>query len=541
MPTLTLDGKTVTVEPGATILEAAEKLGIRIPTLCHLRGLPPFTTCMVCLVKVQGMARLLPSCATKAHDGMVVESESDDVRAARRTALELLLSDHLGDCVGPCQSACPAHMDIPLMIRQLAAGQWRDAIATVKEQIALPAVLGRICPEICERGCRRAQVDAPIGICRLKRFAADVDLASGSPYAPDCKADTGRKVAIVGAGPAGLSAAWYLRREGCGCVVFDEHDRPGGQLRAGVDRERLPLDALDAEIAAITRLGVEFRGATRIADWTALDALRREFDAVLLACGEITAEQADALGLSLRGRGLQVDSRTLETPVAGVFAAGSMVTPSRHAVRAGALGRRAALTIARRLRGEAGVVEERPYTVHIGRLHDCEIPMFRAEGSPAARVQPAGGAFAGFEKAEMQIETARCLHCDCDKLHSCDLRRHSAEYDASGARFKGERRPYEKEFTHPHVVFEPGKCIGCGRCVAIAAKAEEKLGLAFQGRGFTMRVKVPFDESIAAGLTVVARECADACPTAALSWRERGVSDQWTVRQGSGPADPQTL
>ena len=521
MPTLTIDSKTVTVEPGATILDAAAKLGIHIPTLCHLRGFPPFTTCMVCLVKVQGIARLLPSCATRAHDGMIVESESDDVRAARRTALELLLSDHLGDCVGPCQSTCPAHMEIPLMIRQLAVGQWREAIVTVKEHIALPAVLGRICPEICERGCRLAQLDGPVGICRLKRFAADMDLASGAPYVPDCKADTGRKVAIVGAGPAGLSAAWYLRREGCACVLFDEHDQPGGQLRQGVDRERLPLNTLEAEIATITRQGVTFTGASRVADRAALDALRGEFNAVLLACGEITAAQAGAWGLSMKGKGLQVDAHSLETSVAGVYAAGSIVIPTRHAVRAGALGRRAALTIARRLRGEMAELEERPYTVHIGRLHDCEIPLVKPEGSGAARVQPTGGAAAGFEKAEMEAETARCLHCDCDKLHSCDLRRYAADYDASGVKFKGERRQYARELTHPNIVFEPGKCISCGRCVAIAAKAGEKLGMSVQGRGFTMRVMVPFDESMAAGLAVAARECANACPTAALSWRDR--------------------
>ncbi len=520
MPTLTIDNRTVTVEPGATILEAAEKLGIHIPTLCYLREFAPFTTCMVCLVKVQGIARLLPSCATKAHEGMVVESESDDVRSARRTALELLLSDHLGDCVGPCQSTCPAHMEIPLMIRQLAAGQMRDAIITVKEHIALPAVLGRICPEICERGCRRVQLDNAVGICRLKRYAADVDLASGAPYAPELKSDTGRNVAIIGAGPAGLSAAWYLRREGCRCVVFDDHDQPGGQLREGVDRKRLPLDVLDAEIATLTHLGAEFRGRSRITDRAEFDALRGRFDAVLLACGEISAERAAEWGLSYRTKGLQVDANTLETTVAGVFAAGSMVTPSRHAVRAVASGRFAALTIARRLRGEPGVVEDRPYTVHIGRLHDCEIPFARTEGSPAGRVEPAGGTTAGFEKAEMIIETARCLHCDCLRLHSCDLRQHSADYDASTARFKGQRRQIEKECTHPNIVFEAGKCISCGRCVAIAAKAEEKLGVAFHGRGFTMRIKVPFDESVAAGLTVAARDCAKNCPTAALSWKD---------------------
>src|SRR4030042_669968 len=143
MPRLVIDGRDVEVPAGATVLEAARRLGLDIPTLCYLEGLPAATSCMACVVKVAGRDGLVPSCATRAEDGMRVESETEEVREARRAALELLLGDHLGDCIGPCHGACPAHMDIPRMIREIARGDLRAAIATVKARIALPAVLGR--------------------------------------------------------------------------------------------------------------------------------------------------------------------------------------------------------------------------------------------------------------------------------------------------------------------------------------------------------------------------------------------------------------
>src|SRR3972149_9846484 len=131
MPRLTIDNREVEPAAGSTILDAAAKLGIDIPTLCFLKDLDPSTSCMVCVVKIAGLPSLVPACATIATDDMKVESDSERVREARRAALELLLSDHLGDCMGPCQMTCPARMDIPLMIRHIAAGRLADAIATV--------------------------------------------------------------------------------------------------------------------------------------------------------------------------------------------------------------------------------------------------------------------------------------------------------------------------------------------------------------------------------------------------------------------------
>ena len=221
-------------------------MGIEIPTLCYSRQCEPSTSCLVCLVKLLPSGRMVPACATPVAEGMQVESETDEIHAVRRSTLELLLSDHLGDCVAPCSFGCPAQMNIPQMLRQIAAGQLREALITVKADIALPAVLGRICPAPCEKVCRRGNLDGAIAICELKRIVADVDLASAEPYLPPCRPASGKRVAIVGGGPAGLAAAYYLAQGGHACTIFDDTDTLGGMFGREIPAEKLPREVLRA-------------------------------------------------------------------------------------------------------------------------------------------------------------------------------------------------------------------------------------------------------------------------------------------------------
>ena len=317
---LTIDGKGVEVERGATILDAARKLGIEIPTMCHADGVPPAGSCFLCVVRVAERRNLVPSCVAPAGEGMDVTTRSDEIHAARKAALELLLSDHVGDCVAPCTLACPAGMDIPAMIRHIRAGDPRAALAVIRERIPFAGALGRICPRYCERVCRRADLDEPISICALKRFPADVEMAEklkepcegsykpsqglyepsqGLQSLPPCKPPTGKRVAIIGAGPAGLSAAFYLLQNGHACVVFDAGAEPGGMFRYGVPEFRLPKRALEAEISVIRRLGAEFRMNRRLGEDLDLSALRREHDAVLLTPGAAMAGELNCEGAAL--------------------------------------------------------------------------------------------------------------------------------------------------------------------------------------------------------------------------------------------------
>ncbi|MBN2508101.1 MAG: FAD-dependent oxidoreductase [Verrucomicrobia bacterium] len=282
---LTIDGRPVQVDPGQTVLDAARKLGIAIPTLCHVDGFPPAASCFVCAVKIEGRPNLWPACALPATEGMVVINDADEVRDARKTALELLLSDHTGDCIGPCRLGCPARLDIPNFISRIAAGDSRRANAIVTDDLTLPASLGRICPRLCEQRCRRCDLEQALSIRNLHRFAADQQRDAGLPHLPPKDPPTGKRVAIVGAGPAGLAAAYHLLRRGHDAVLLDAHPLAGGMLRYGIPEFRLPRRVLDAEIGVIQKLGGQLRLGVRLGQDVTLDNLRREFDAVFLAVG----------------------------------------------------------------------------------------------------------------------------------------------------------------------------------------------------------------------------------------------------------------
>jgi len=514
MPTITIDQRALTVADDVTILTAARQAGIPIPTLCHLEGCSPSTSCMVCVVKVQGQRHLLPACATVVRDGMVIESESDEVRSARRTALELLLSDHLGDCRGPCQAACPAHADLPAICRAINAGQSAEAIILLTARIPLPGVMGYICPAPCEKGCRRAQWDSAVALRDLERLVGEARLAAPAPL--NLPALTGKCVAIAGAGPAGLSAAYYLRHLGIAATLFDSHDAPGGMLRTIFSEEQLPRRVLDGEIAAILATGVAFYPRMHVGREVTLETLRTDYDAVLLATGQHRADDVPVLEGNDHGNGITVDRETLMTGMRGVFAVGSAVAPVRQAIRAIAEGRVAARAIAVYLLGLKLFPHDRPLSVsHIGRLTSAELAQLLELANPAARSIPGASDTA-------TSEAARCLHCDCRKLAECRLLAASLTFSASQQAFRGRspRRVFTWDVSHADAIYEPGKCIACGLCIQLAERYRDALGLTFIGRGFTVRVAVPDEAPLAAALREATQACVDACPTGALAYRK---------------------
>ena len=157
-----------------------------IPTLCHDPKLPPYGSCYLCVVEVEGLEKLIPSCASPVSDGMVIHTDNARIRQSRKTALELLLSNHYADCLGPCTRTCPAGVDVQGYIALMAAGRYREAVKLIKEKNPLPIVCGRVCVRECEAACRRNMVDEPVGIDYLKRYAADIDMGfhqslSGNP------------------------------------------------------------------------------------------------------------------------------------------------------------------------------------------------------------------------------------------------------------------------------------------------------------------------------------------------------------------------
>jgi len=680
MVRLTIDGRDTMVEEGATILDAARGLGIRIPTLCHVENFPPSASCFLCAVQVEGRASLSPSCAIPAADGMVVFTNSDEVRASRKMALELLLSDHVGDCIGPCRTGCPARFDIPGFLTQLGGGNLRRSAEIASDFLTLPAALGRICPRLCEQQCHRCETGESLSVGNLHRFTADRDMASEARYIPRREKSSGKRVAIVGSGPAGLGAAYHLLRRGHAAIIFDAHPEPGGMLRWGIPAFRLPRKVLAQEIDLIRALGCDFRMRKRLGADFSLEDLRREYDAVFLAIGaqgsrgldcrgeelafpavdflaqvagghrpaigekvlilgggnsamdasrtavriggkqvkvlyrrtrrempclmsEVEAAEAEGVqletliapvslmrsgdggfrltcvrmelgapdetgrarpvpipgsefaleascviaaigqtveagtlgdgGLRLSRRGIAVNPGTLTTNLAGVFAGGDAVTGADLAVRAVASGRLAAVCIDQYLGGRPVHGDPEMVTVLMSKLDEAELAEFfrEIEASPRApmpelplesRLSSFGEVELGFPAEVAVREAGRCMKCGCWKATTCQLRQYATEYGADPLRFAGARRKFQRDMSHPEIVYEPGKCILCGACVTAAAAAGDGLGLAIVGRGFESSVAVPLRGTMIEALPTAARRAADVCPTGAFAVKDSG-------------------
>ncbi len=280
----TIDGKEIVAENGITILEAATKNGIEIPTLCYHESVALYGACGICTVEAEGMPKLLRACSAKASDGMVIHTDSERVKKSRKIALELLMSDHTGDCIGPCSLNCPAGTDCQGYVKLISEGKFHEAVALIKEKLPLPASIGRVCPHPCEAACRRQMVEDSISIAYLKAFAADEDMKENT-YVPEVAENTGKKVAIIGGGPAGLTAAYFLRTKGHSVTIFDAMPQMGGMLRYGIPEYRLPKKVVEAEVNQIASLGVEMKNNVKIGKDITLEDLRNNHDAVLVAIG----------------------------------------------------------------------------------------------------------------------------------------------------------------------------------------------------------------------------------------------------------------
>lgn len=284
MLNLTINGKNITVEKGTTILQAARDNGIYIPTLCYDDAVKVYGACGLCVVEAEGIPKLLRSCSAKCSDGMVVNTESKRVVQSRKIAMELLMSAHDGDCVAPCQLNCPARTDCQGYVGLIANGEYEAALKLIKNKVSLPASIGRVCPHPCETACRRGKVDEAINIAQLKAFAADMDLNSES-YLPEKSAPTGKKIAIIGGGPAGLTAAYRLAISGHEVTVYDMMEKMGGMLRYGIPQYRLPKEVLDKEIAIIEKLGVKMINGVKLGKDFTVASLKEKNDAVIVAVG----------------------------------------------------------------------------------------------------------------------------------------------------------------------------------------------------------------------------------------------------------------
>jgi formate dehydrogenase major subunit len=301
---VTVNGREVEVYDNLTILQSLLQEDIAIPHLCYdIRLDRANGNCGLCVVELgeKGQERDVKACQTPIREGMVITTVSPRLETYRRIRLEQLLSDHNADCVAPCVQTCPANIDIQGYLAQVSNGNYEAAVRIIKDKNPFPVVCGRVCPHPCEAQCRRNLVDSPVAINHVKRFAADWDLAREQAWLPKTEAPTGKKIAIVGAGPSGLACAYYSAINGHAVTVFERQPHAGGMMRYGIPEYRLPKATLDKEIGIIQSLGVRIVTGKALGTHISLEDLHRDFDAVYLAIGSWRATPMSIEGENLAG------------------------------------------------------------------------------------------------------------------------------------------------------------------------------------------------------------------------------------------------
>lgn len=239
-----------------TILEAARSAGHYIPTLCSVDGKNSDKPCGLCCVELVGREGLVLACSTSVEEGMEVVTDSEAVKKSRQEQLTRLAETHFGDCKAPCNLTCPGQINVQGYIAHVAMGEYEEAVRLVMERNPLPFSVGRVCPRFCETRCRRILVDEPVSINHLKRFVADWCLANKVKLKISRESVTGKKIAVIGGGPTGLTAAYYLARRGHDVTIFEAAPELGGMLRYGIPDYKIPRDILDYEINTILSMGI---------------------------------------------------------------------------------------------------------------------------------------------------------------------------------------------------------------------------------------------------------------------------------------------
>jgi len=357
LPKLEIDGRPIEVPDGTRVLQAARMLGVTIPTMCYLEGLEPFTSCMICQVKNDANGKMIAGCSAPCEEGMKISTMSEEIKKARKFTLELLFSDHVGDCEAPCHRVCKSHINIPSMIRHIIDDDMDGAVEVLREAAGPTNLPCHGCEGTCEPGCRRSKAEAPIAIRDLVTFV-------------------------------------------------HKYGESNGQFKA---------------------------------------------------------EEA------------------------------------------------------------AGTKPEKRFNCAIGKLKEGEIDLFVADAYDPklmGRIEPSDPV-KGFTVEEAKKEGSRCMHCDCRKAETCSLRDYADLYGVKQREYQPDDRSRHAQIRqHGDIMYEPEKCIKCGLCIRITELKKETLGLTWIGRGFDVTIATPFNEGLSTAVTTTAADCVDACPTAALSYRD---------------------
>jgi heterodisulfide reductase subunit A-like polyferredoxin len=319
----------------------------------------------------------------------------------------------------PCTATCPLHCNVHGYVALISQGKFKEALELVREKLPFPGILAYACAHPCERECKRIEKDRPISICQLKRFLVDHDEETEFKFAP--VEEKGKKVAIVGGGPSGLTAAYDLRKMGYGVTLFESKSELGGLLTHGFPSYRLPREVVQKDLAIIDKMGIEVKYNTQVGKDVSAETLTQSYDAIFIAAGitgtEFILRAFKGLNRTRR-RTIQVNPISLETGVKGIFAGGDAVTGPGTIVESMAHGRKAALTIDRYLRGEDLLQGRESEGTQISPLRSL-LPYskrMKREVLPDM-VKPVAASLTAEEAME---EAKRCLNCaGCSDCGEC--------------------------------------------------------------------------------------------------------------------------
>lgn len=298
--TLEIDGSEIIAEEGLTILKIAQRSGIHIPTLCHVNGKHSDVPCELCVVGVEGSDTFVRSCVTVATAGMKISTDSKELTKHRQDRLAVVSSSHFGDCKAPCNLTCPGQLNVQGYIAHVAKGEYEEALRLVMERNPFPFSVGRVCPRFCETRCRRLLVDEPVSINHLKRFVADWCMTNNIDLDFPREKATGKRVAVIGGGPAGLTAAYFLAQKGHDVTVFEANPKLGGMLRYGIPEYKIPRKVLDYETNMIMKMGISVRFNQKWGEDFKLQDLKDQGnDAIFIATGASVDIRLDVPGCQL--------------------------------------------------------------------------------------------------------------------------------------------------------------------------------------------------------------------------------------------------
>jgi len=513
MDTFKINNIDIEINNQKTIYELATQNGFEIPVMCKNNISKHLTSCMVCLVKDVKSNSLIPACSVVSQPGMEIEINTDEINLVRRNALEFLLSEHQGDCEAPCSRSCPAGLDIHLMNRLIASNNFAAAINTIKQTIAIPAILGYICDAPCEKACRRKDIDNPVSICKLKRFVAEEKLINYTPESANLASD--KHICIIGSGPAGLSAAYYAVNAGFKCTVYEQTEKTGGNLWHSVLENKLPRHILEAEISNLKKLGVQFL-CNNLVNGLNFGLILELSDAVIIATGNSDFSFLNNINATVVDNSQQINVLKINDKY--ILSVNKQSAAKKMAVKASYFGRVMAENVIALVNNKKTRNYENSFYATYNRIESEDRDAFLMESENTGNRIDTTNHLTGFLLEQAVNEAKRCLHCDCRKKDNCTLRNLSKKYNARFRAYKPPLRVPVIKQVAAGIIFEKNKCIKCGICVAISEKNLKSCGFAFNNRGYDTEVVLIADENNSEIFKSTITSIAIQCPTGAISF-----------------------